>query len=90
MFLIFFSSCEEEVECKFCQIEYNAINGFDTAVLNIIAKGSGFTDFSDMLDAEYPPMEFCGDELSDIEGFSEYEDLDGDGINDVYTWISCN
>ena len=90
--LFLFTSCEEDEEerCEYCTADYSAINGYDTSELNIIAKAMGYTDFSDYVQATIPPEELCGEELTTAEAYIEYNDLDGDGVNDVVWSINCN
>ena len=87
---ISFSSCEK---CKDCEASYEFINGADPAEADVLAILVGYASFNDLFHAtdsiNQLNKEYCEDELIDKEDYSQEEDINLDGTNDIRYFYDC-
>ena len=85
-----FNSCEK---CKDCELSYEFINGENEADYKELAVLLANTSFQNLFNS-YDPinqlnMEYCEDDLTDKQDYSEEYDYDGDGTNDIRYFFDC-
>ena len=86
-----FSSCEK---CQDCEIKYEYINNENVApIYELVATLEGFdsweqywnsTDSIQLLNKEY-----CDDELTENQNYSQEYDTDSNGIDDFRIYYDC-
>ena len=85
-----FTSCEK---CKDCEYSYQFINGSDSDEADVLAILVGYTSFDDLFHAtdsiNQLSKESCEDELTDKQNYSEEEDFNLDGINEIRYFYDC-
>lgn len=102
-FVFAFNACEEEAECKTCEINIAFVDADVQQVLDAAAVADGYADFQDYTNSELPADEdlvtvgeLCGDAIDDAQadwntftGGDSTEDIDGDGYIDVTYSYTC-
>ena len=85
-----FTSCEK---CKDCELTYEFTNGSDPAEADALAILVGYTSFNDLFHAtdsiNQLNKKYCEDELTDRQDYSQEEDLNLDGTNDIRYFYNC-
>jgi hypothetical protein len=85
-----FTSCEK---CKDCEASYEFINGANEADYDDLAVFLGYTSFQNFFNStdsiNQLNMEYCEDDLTDKQDYSEEYDDDGDGTNDIRYFFDC-
>ena len=86
-----FTSCEK---CKDCELKYEFINDDDIQGLYEFAAAlGGYNSFNEMWNADDSiqalNIEYCADELSDIEDYTEEHDTDSNQVNDIRFYYDC-
>ena len=85
-----FTSCEK---CQDCEPTYEFINGSDPAEADALAILVGYTSFNDLFHAtdsiNQLNKKYCEDELTDRQDYSQEEDLNLDGTNDIRYFYNC-
>ena len=86
-----FTSCEK---CKDCELKYEFINDDDIqALYELAAAFEGYNSFNEMWNADDSiqslNIEYCDDELSDIEDYTEEHDTDSNQVNDIRFYYDC-
>ena len=85
-----FSSCEK---CKDCEPNYEFINGADPAEADALAILLGYSSFDNLFHStdsiNQLNKEYCEDELTDKQDYSDGEDWDGDGVDDIRYFYDC-
>ena len=86
-----FTSCEK---CKDCELKYEFINDDDIQGLyELGALFNGYNSFNEMWNADDSIQafnrEYCDDELSEIEDYTEEHDTDSNQVNDIRFYYDC-
>jgi len=85
-----FTSCEK---CKDCDASYEFINGADPAEADALAILVGYTSFDNLFHStdsiNQLNKEYCEDELTDKQDYSDEEDYNMDGTNDIRYFYDC-
>ena len=72
---------------------YEFINGANEADADDLAVFLGYTSFQNFFNStdsiNQLNMEYCKDDLTDKQGYSEEYDNDGDGTNDIHYFFDC-
>ena len=85
-----FTSCEK---CQDCEVDYEFINGAQESDYDAIAPLFGYATWNELFHSNdslnATNKEYCEDELDDIKDFSDEDDGDGDGVNDIRIFYNC-
>ena len=85
-----FTSCEK---CQDCEASYEFINGSNSNAYDVLAILAGYTSFDNLFhetdSINQLSKESCEDELTDKQNYSEEEDFNLDGINDIRYFYDC-
>jgi hypothetical protein len=85
-----FTSCEK---CQDCEPTYEFINGSDPAEADAIAVLLGYTSFENLFNSTDSITqlngEYCDDELTTNQEYTEEEDYNLDGTNDIRYFYDC-
>ena len=85
-----FTSCEK---CKDCDASYEFINGADPDDADALAILVGYTSFDNLFHStdsiNQLNKEYCEDALTDKQNYSQEEDINLDGTNDIRYFYDC-
>ena len=85
-----FTSCEK---CQDCEADYEFINGAQESDYDAIATVFGYSTWNELFHSNDSlnaiNKEYCDEELDDMQNFSDEEDGDGDGVNDMRLFYNC-
>jgi len=85
-----FTYCEK---CKDCEASYGFINGANEGYYDDFSVFLGYTSFQNFFNStdsiNQLNMEYCEDDLTDKQDYSEEYDDDGDGTNDIRYFFDC-
>lgn len=87
---ITFTSCEK---CQDCVASYEFINGAQQVEADAIAILLGYTSFDALFHStdsiNQLNTEYCKEELTDKQDYSDEEDYTMDGTNDIRYFFDC-
>ena len=85
-----FTSCEK---CQDCEASYEFINGSNSNAYDVLAILAGYTSFDNLFhetdSINQLNKEYCEDELTDKQDYSQENDIDLDGTNEIRYFYDC-